>query len=205
MRERTQIIIKLASTHIILLPVLILISLFIKRDSFILLTIAQTLLLTLLLSGYWEFFGSRTKNIYFITIEVMIIIVFIIKLLSASYREPNWYLIITMSIIQVYILFELVKIFIVINKIDKISFEIEFPFRNGKYLITDGGNSKISRLMNYHFYSPVHKQNRTNNSMKFATDIVKIDQTKKKFMPLNNEEYPIFGEEVYCQINGAVI
>lgn len=205
MRGRTQIIIKLISTHIILLPVLTLISLFVTRDSFILLTINQSLLITLFLAGYWEFFGSRIKNIYLIINEVLILIVLIIRLQSASYKEPDWYLIITLSVIQTYILLELAKIYIVIKMVDKISVEIEFPFRNGNYLITDGGNSKISRLMNYHFYSPMHLKNRTNNSMKFATDIVKIDQSRKRFMPFNNVDYPIFGEKVFCPIDGTVI
>jgi hypothetical protein len=205
MRERTQIILKLLSTHIILLPILIVISIFVTRDSFILLTINQSLLITLFLAGYWEFFGSRIKNFYLILNEVLILIVFIIRLQSASYREPDWYLIITLSVIQTYILFELAKIFIVISKVDKISIEIEFPFRNGNYLITDGGNSKISRFMNYHFYSPMHIKNRTNNSMKFATDIVKIDHSITKFLPFNNEDYLIFGEKVFCPIDGTVI
>jgi hypothetical protein len=205
MKERTQIIIKLISTHIILLPVLILISLLVKWDSFILITITQSLLITLFLAGYWEFFGSRIKNIYLITNEVLILIVFIIRLQSAGYKEPDWYLIITLAVIQIYMLLELAKIFIVISKADKISIEIDFPFSKGNYLITDGGNSRISRLMNYHFYSPIHKKNRTNNSMKFATDIVKIDKPITKFLPLNNEDYPIFGERVFCPIDGTVI
>jgi murein DD-endopeptidase MepM/ murein hydrolase activator NlpD len=59
--------------------------------------------------------------------------------------------------------------------------------------------------MNYHFYSPIHKKNRTNNSMKFATDIVKVNSSKKTFLPPNNEDYLIFEEEVYCPMAGSII
>jgi murein DD-endopeptidase MepM/ murein hydrolase activator NlpD len=41
--------------------------------------------------------------------------------------------------------------------------------------------------------------------MKFATDIVKIDRSKKTFLPPDNEDYPIFEEEVYCPMAGSVI
>jgi hypothetical protein len=85
------------------------------------------------------------------------------------------------------------------------NFEITFPLKHGRYLITDGGNSKISRLMNYHFYSPLHKKNQTNYSMLFATDLVKIKKNKKGFIPRHNEEYPIFGEKVYCPMAGQVV
>jgi hypothetical protein len=114
-------------------------------------------------------------------------------------------LLILLVILQTYLFYELIKISIVILRPDKNYIEINFPLKNGLYLITDGGNSKISRFMNYHFYSPVHKKNGTNNSMKFATDIVKIDPSKKSFLPPDNEDYPIFEEEVYCPIAGSVI
>lgn len=92
-----------------------------------------------------------------------------------------------------------------LKKQDKGATEIEFPFKNGKYLITDGGNSKISRLMNYHYHSPVHKKNKTNRSMLYATDIVKLPGSNSNFFPPKNEDYPIFGEKVYSPVSGVVI
>jgi hypothetical protein len=88
---------------------------------------------------------------------------------------------------------------------DNEKIEIEFPFGPGSYLITDGGNSKISRLMNYHFHSSVHKKRNTNKSMRYATDIVKLNSDRKPFIPTTNEEYAIFGENVYCPMEGTVI
>jgi len=99
----------------------------------------------------------------------------------------------------------LIKIILVIVKKGTPSVDIEFPFKQGNYLVTDGGNSKISRLMNYHYYSQVHKKNRTNNSMLFATDIIKVKDQQRNFLPCNNEDYPVFGEELFSPINGIVV
>jgi hypothetical protein len=205
MKERTVLSLKLLSTHIILLPTLLLVSFLINRDLYILLTISQTLLIILFFSGYWEFLGLRFRVLYSCLIQTLILILFYYKISLPFSLSPNIFLVIFLCILQIILLSELIKILIVILRYENNSLEITFPLKNGLYLITDGGNSKISRLMNYHFYSPVHKKNRTNNSMKFATDIVKIDQSIKKFMPLNNEDYPIFGEKVFCPINGTVI
>jgi hypothetical protein len=106
--------------------------------------------------------------------------------------------------IQIWLLFLLFKIIIAIFRREKGAVEIVFPFKQGKYLITDGGNSRISRLMNYHFYSAVHKKNRTNLSMSFATDIVKIKDSGSNYLPPDNEDYPIFGEKVFSPISGIV-
>jgi hypothetical protein len=109
------------------------------------------------------------------------------------------------GIIQAILLFQLIKIIIVLLKQDTSAVEIEFPFREGNYLITDGGNSKISRMMNYHYYSQVHKKNKTNNSMLFATDIVKLKNDRPNFLPGNNEDYPVFGEKIVSPIDGVVV
>lgn len=101
-------------------------------------------------------------------------------------------------------IYQLTKILAVIFERPRQSIEIEFPFKNGLYLITDGGNSKISRLMNYHYYSPTHKKNNTNKSMLYATDVVKLSENQKHFLPTRNSEYSIYGENVFSPIDGTV-
>jgi murein DD-endopeptidase MepM/ murein hydrolase activator NlpD len=59
--------------------------------------------------------------------------------------------------------------------------------------------------MNYHFYSHVHRKNKTNNSMLFATDIVKTGSNKNRFLPRHNQDYPVFAEKVFCPMQGEVI
>ena len=159
----------------------------------------------LLLAGYWEFFGLRFKRIYVLTVTLILVTILLLKFFSFHPLEQNIYYTAFIWALQIYLLFQMIKILIVITKSDKGATEIEFPFKNGKYLITDGGNSRISRLMNYHYYSPVHKKNKTNKSMLYATDIVKLPGSNSNFFPPQNEDYPIFGEKVFSPLSGVVI
>jgi hypothetical protein len=205
MNERTQFSIKLILTHVILLPVLIFIPVLSISHSFLLLSITQTALLILFLSGYWEFFGLRFRNTYCLLTEMLILIVLLWRLPENHLIENTRWISAILILLLLCLLFQLVKILIVIFKRDKGYFEIGFPFKNGKYLITDGGNSKISRMMNYHFFSQIHKKKKTNFSMQFATDIIKIKDSGPHFLPGQNEDYPVFGEKVFSPIDGIVV
>jgi len=205
MNERTQLSLKLILSHVVLLPLLILISLIANHDSLLLVSITQTGLIILILSGYWEFLGLRFKKIYFFFSEGILISVLLLKVLFLNKTENNMYLVVMLFLIQTWLLFQLLKIIISIFKREKEAIEIVFPFRQGKYLITDGGNSRISRLMNYHYYSAVHKRKKTNLSMLFATDIVKIKNSGSSYFPPENDNYPIFGEKVFSPAGGVVV
>ena len=205
MKERTTLSIKLIASHLVLLPVLIFISLFVNSGSFLLLSVIQTLLLVIILAGYWEFFGLKFRIIYYCIIQTFIVAVNFYKITLNSTSQYNIFLVTVLAIIQAYLLFELVKIFIVIYHRDKKSIEIEFPLKDGRFLITDGGNSKISRLMNYHYHSRHHKRKGTNSSMKFATDIVRIEIPLGSYFPTENSKYPIFNKNVYSPLSGFVI
>lgn len=204
MNDRTSIGIKLLASHIILPIGLLILSVLLKNYSFLLLSISQTFIIILFLSGYWEFFGFNFRLIYSVLLEFAILIIFY-KSGNIIQNNYNILLLIAFSFFQLYLIYQLVKILIVIFEKGHEAMSIEFPLQNGQYLITDGGNSKISRLMNYHFYSPVHRKNNTNKSMLYATDIVKLSKNKYSFLPLSNTGYPIFGENLYSPISGIVI
>jgi hypothetical protein len=205
MSERIQIALKLVLTHIVLLPVLLLASFFLKRDAFLSIPIVQTILIILYFSGYWEFFGFRFRARYFALIEVLWLTELVWRVILQSAQENSVYLVMALSLSQAFLLYALIKMIITIYKKEKEVVEIQFPFRNGKYLITDGGNSRTSRLMNYHYYSRIHRKKRTNNSMLFATDIVKIEDSGNGFLPQSNEDYPIFREKVFSPMDGVVV
>ena len=205
MNERTLIAVKLISTHILLLPLIISFSFFCTRDSYLLVSIIQSALLILFFTGYWEFFGLQFRLTYALLIEFLLFVRLFTAHNSPNPGESNGYLFAALLIIQGYLLFELIKIIITIFRKEKVVTQIGFPFRDGKYLITDGGNSKISRLMNYHFYSALHKKKGTNKSMIFATDIVKTDNSERRFLPIRNEDYPVFAEKVFSPVSGQVI
>ena len=205
MKERISLSIKLITSHLLLLPIILMIGYLIKFDTFLILAITQVVLMITFTTGYWEFFGQKSRVIYAIGIESLILILLITKIMRPEVSQSNSIFAIVLIIILGYLFFELIKIIVVILRHEKNSVEITFPLKNGTYLITDGGNSKISRLMNYHYYSSIHKRKKTNNSMKFATDIVKIGIRRSSYLPLRNEEYPIFGEKVFCPISGTVV
>ena len=205
MKERNVFIIKLLASHVFLVPFVLIIICISNIPWFPVVFIPQTILLILFLAGYWEFFRIRTKLMICLIDEALILITFLTVFYSDQTCSTELFWVIVLSLIEFYLLFLLGKVSWVILKDDKEKLGIEFPFRNGTYLITDGGNSKISRLMNYHFHSPVHKRKKTNRSMLYATDIVKLRDKNKKFLPPENIDYPIFGENIYCPLEGAVV
>jgi hypothetical protein len=125
-RERTQLAFRLISTHIILLPALITISLFVKRDSFLLLPVIQTILLIIFFSGYWEFLGFRFRKIYLISIELLLIIEFSWKLSFKNDPGNNVYLMAALILLLAYLVFELIKIILVISREKKIWLKLSF-------------------------------------------------------------------------------
>jgi hypothetical protein len=203
MSERANITLKLFGTHILLVPFLIVLSLVMSTQSLLLLSVSVTVLIITFFTGYWEFFNVKFKWTYTISLTAVIILMFIWQIESHQ-QNLNGIVFILLSLLQLYLIFHLVKIWFTIFEKGQNPFEIEFPLNNGKYLITDGGNSKVSRLMNYHYYSPIHKKNKTNRSMLYATDLVKITESREKLLPENNEDYPIFSENVYSPMEGTV-
>ena len=205
MTPRTKIAVKLLASHIFLSAGLVIAAVFVRNCDFLLVPVAQTVLLLVYFAGYWEFFGLRFKNIYFVSLEMVLATVLVRKLIYGFSGEINLYLLPILSILQAIMLVQLVKVLIVIFNKDKLFMNIEFPFRGGTYLITDGGNSRISRLMNYHYYSPVHRKNKTNLSMLYATDIVRLSDREPLWLPRENGGYPVFGENVYSPVDGRIL
>lgn len=41
--------------------------------------------------------------------------------------------------------------------------------------------------------------------MLYATDIVRLADRGSKFMPAENIDYPVFGQDVYCPVQGSVL
>ncbi len=205
MTERTAMILKLVSTHIVLPVAVAIAAFFVSGDAFLVNVTAQTILLIVYLSGYWEFFGLKFRRLFPISLEVILLAQVAYRVRSQSFFEYNLYFADAMFAVEVFLLIQVVRIVVVILKKDKGMLEISFPLKGGEFLITDGGNSSISRLMNYHFWSAAHRKNHTNKSMLYATDIVKIVPPYPSFLPRENTDYPVFGEPVYSPIEGTVV
>jgi hypothetical protein len=205
MKERYQIMIKLLVTHLALIPGIVLASFLVKQGNFLVISIAQTSLIILLLAGYWEFFTNRFKWVYFVFAEILILLSSGVRLAKGDLEMPGYFWLSLWAVLQFYLILIVGKIIVVIFGDEKEKVEIQFPFRRGAYLVTDGGNSRISRLMNYHYHSRVHRKKHTNQSMLFATDVVKLYGGSKTFLPIKNDDYPIFGEKLYSPLDGTVI
>lgn len=205
MKERNLIIIKIISTHILLLLGLVFVTFIFKNDIFLLISVAQSFLLILFITGYWEFFGIKFKWIYFASVEILLLISLSFSFYNGNTEIPTLLGSSVLLILQVYLIFLLIKICRVIFIKDNEKLEIAFPFGHGLYLITDGGNSKISRMMNYHFHSSVHKKRNTNKSMLYATDIIKLSEEKTSFFPVAIQDYAIFNENIFSPIEGLII
>lgn len=169
----------------------------------LLLSIAQSVLVITFFTGYWEFFRPSFKWAYTLTLTAIILGLFIHGTDGSSTTWTGAAPVL-LGLVQLYLLYQLAKILITIFERKEGSLEIGYPLKNGMYMITDGGNSKISRLMNYHYYSRSHKRNKTNNSMIHATDMVKIGQGKGGFLPTRNEDYPSYNERLYSPMDGTV-
>jgi hypothetical protein len=205
MNERFTTRLKLIASHLVPVMILLVASGTIPGYQFLFLSLTQTALLILYFSGYWEFFGLRFRRVFCGGIELILVVLVIHGFLKGFSVPPNPYLALILLIAEIYLLILLIRILIVICKKDSRAQEIEFPFRNGRYLVTDGGNSRTSRLMNYHYYSRVHRKKKTNLSMLYATDIVKVKDDKPVWFPVKNEDYAIFSENIYSPLDGSVV
>lgn len=86
--------------------------------------------------------------------------------------------------------------------------QLKFPCSGSAYLITDGGDGRISSLMNYHYKASIHGENNTHKSMRYAVDIVKMGKygrTVKSTICHKNQDYYIYGEKVYSPLDGEVL
>jgi len=84
---------------------------------------------------------------------------------------------------------------------------LAFPFKHGTYAVFEGGNGRMSSLMNYHYGASIHKGARTNLSMRYAVDITKLTRWGNDgdgFLPMKNDKYAVFNQVVYSPCDGEV-
>jgi hypothetical protein len=85
---------------------------------------------------------------------------------------------------------------------------LRFPFDKGVYYALEGGDSSVSRFMNYHFAGSSHKRRGVNRSMRYAVDLVKLDSRgcfADGLLPVRTSAYWIFGQRVLSPCDGKVV
>ena len=85
---------------------------------------------------------------------------------------------------------------------------LQFPFRNGTYLINDGGDGAISSLLDYHYQSKSNIRLGYNKAERYANDIKKLDALGFEGTNFGNEKdlesYYIYDETVYSPCDGEI-
>ncbi len=110
------------------------------------------------------------------------------------------------------IIVTVVLVFLIVGAIRSRSYgekpvDLAFPFKNGVYAVFEGGNGRVSSLMNYHYGASMHKGARTNLSMRYAVDITKLTRWGNDadgFLPMQNEKYAVFHQVIYSPCDGQV-
>jgi len=172
-----------------------------------------------------KFTGSFQYSIGCYTFYLVILLYFIFVLLSLKRLKGLSFICREIHIRRIagYLLaFVLISMFfsIFVHIIESFSYDTEpiylnFPFRDGTYVIAEGGNGAKSPLVNYHFQDKPNKMQGYNNSMKYANDIIKINKfgfacssmefRKGIFLPDELSEYYIFSETLYSPCDGTVV
>lgn len=206
MRERNLLLLRFIGTHFLLPLLFCVLSALLPKDYVVLNLIGQTVLLLVYLGGYWEFTTQWFRYVYLLSFELLFLVLLLATLKSPE--QANYFIFSAWLgyIVEVFLLVRVVNAFRSVFMTSKDDHEIHFPFGPGKYLITDGGDSKVSRLMNYHFYSPIHQRMRTNKSMRYAVDIGKLVKGTGNhgFFPTENDDYFLFNESVLSPVDGVV-
>jgi hypothetical protein len=110
------------------------------------------------------------------------------------------------------LLLSLALIYLVVGAVrshyyDETPVSLVFPYRNGVYAVFEGGNGRVSSLMNYHYGSTMHKGKAVNRSMKYAVDVTKLapwGNDANGILPRDNSKYAIFNEVLYSPCDGEV-
>ena len=159
---------------------------------------------------YWEYtnFYLRYMYCFLIIIGILSIIYRIIFTPNIVFGELSNLANQLETVIWI-IAFIIIDISIILSKIKKKnSYTLAFPFKNGQFLVIDGGDGKKSYFSNYHYYGWKRKNVKNYYSMRFATDIIKLNKygfANSKILSSSNEDYNIYGEKVYSPVEGEVV
>lgn len=159
--------------------------------------------------SYWEYTNYYLRYVYclFIIAGISLIIYRIVSTDNIVFGELSD-LEGRLGTVIWAVTFILIDISIILSKIKKKNcFTLAFPFKNGRYLVVDGGDGKLSYFTNYHYYG--WKSSNINNyyTMQYAVDFIKLNKYgfANKLLSKFNEDYCIFGEKVYSPVEGEVV
>ena len=210
--SRVQLFIVTKTVYIIL-PILILCGLFLFGngtfiDNIVYIFFVGNVMFFLFKTANWEFTNYYIRYIFVLIFLIIAFrnIVFINRAIEDKFDFKVFIdlLVAFPSLILLYLNIGAVRA----SMKPKDCINLSLPFKNGRYIITDGGDGKISSFINYHSKAQIHKSGKSNTSMRYATDIAKLNKfgvTVKTVLSKENKEYEIFHERVYCPCEATVV
>lgn len=191
------------------LPFIVLLGLWSFRDVSLinkLLTMAAagSFIFFLYWTGSWETLNIYPRYIFELLYYVLALAITLLPSVPAV-NVPHAIFALIVTIVFGYLSF---RVICAIRK-PQHTLNLQFPFRGGVYLITDGGDGAQSSWMNYHYKAGIHQGAQTHRSMRYATDIVKLNRWgfsyRRLLIPKINEEFEIYEEPVYSPCQGVVV
>ncbi len=159
---------------------------------------------------YWEYTNFYLRYVYcFLTIMGTFFVIYRVtsspsiplgEFSDLTSRLPTVIWTIVLIIIDASIILDKAK--------KKDCFALAFPFKNGRFLVVDGGDGKKSFFNNYHYYGWKRRNVMNYDTMRFATDLIKMDRrgfANRRILSSSNEDYYIYGEKVYSPTEGEVV
>lgn len=210
--SRVQIFIATKLGYIVL-PILILVCLFLFGngsfiDNIVYIFFVGNFIFFLYKTANWEYTSYYSKYVFGL---IFLVIAFrnLIFINRGIENILDFNVLVDVSILFPALFFMYLNIGVVRASIKpKNCINLLFPFKEGKYSITNGGDGNISSLVNYHTKAQVHKSGKTETSMRYATDIVKLKKfgyTVKNVLSTENKDYETFHEKVYSPCEATVI
>ena len=86
--------------------------------------------------------------------------------------------------------------------------DLAFPLRDGRFLITDGGDGARSLLLNYHYGFRQHRASGVSRSMRYAMDVVEVGPgggESKWFLPRRNDAYRVWERWLHAPCQGRIV
>ena len=164
-------------------------------------------LYTLFRIGMWQYTNYYIR--YLIIIAYMILAIYcILQVTTLTNNLLYEYIIMTsLSILIICLLVYNTKIFRATKKPER-CIKLLFPFKSGRYLVTNGGDGKICREINYYHTKKYKKIKHIQTARRYAVDAVLIEKngrTTQNLLTDDNRDYKIFHEQIYSPCGGKVI
>jgi len=207
-------------TVMALIPSLLIIRIVVGRDTSILMWVLKMIptglyFLLVYLAGYWGFVCYNLRYLFVIlyvaatgwSVKNIFGLPFLLNSDFGEVLRHNGFS------FTIYIIASIVLLYFIVKSIRAYTYKgtpvsLEFPLKEGKYYVLEGGDSSACRLINYHLAGSQHKGVKVQQSMQFATDIVKLNKFGSfvdGIFSKHIDKYRILHEDIFSPCDGVVV